>query len=1081
MSETPERTVRHYELHEIIGTGGMGDVFRATDARTGQPVAIKRLKITHSANVAAQLQRFQREADVLRRLNHPNIVHMVETFEHDGQYFIVMEYIPGGSLREVLESGQVLTIERVLSLGLDIADALTRVHRLNIIHRDLKPGNILLAEDGSARLTDFGVAYLASLPPVTQTGALVGTTPYLSPEALNGEAIDERVDIWAFGVLLFEMLAGLHPFEGDGATTPMLRAILFSPPADLEALRPGAPLALVDLVYRMLDKDRQARISSVRLVGAELEAIARHFERPAHAAITRRPGPEIEHTTPGDRRDWSLFATPVPAPDVPHHNLPAQTTPFIGRETELDELAHLLHDPQVRLITILGPGGMGKTRLSLEAAARHAAQWPHGVGFAPLAAAIDPAAIIPALAEALRFEFYQGGSPKQQLFDFLREKALLIVLDNFEQLVEGADLLADLLEAAPRLKLLVTSRERLALSAETIFPLGGIDIPHNGPEAIPRDHTAVRLFESSARRVWPGYEIGPDDLPHIARICRDVAGMPLGIVLAAAWVDVLSPREIADEIEASLDFLATEMRDIPDRQRSIRAIVEATWARLDEAGQQAFFKLSVFRGGFTRQAAQSITAAASGAPPGETGVTLRQLMTLANKALLRRDPDTGRYEVHELLRQYAAHQLEAAGEAAAVRDAHSAYYLEAVAAREEALKGPREVEARDDIEADVENVRAAWLWAVQRGHWQAAGRAMEALTRFFTAQHRRADGRALFQAAVDALESGEHPALLGGALVRLASFTDDLGQSQALIERGLGLLRDVVARGEAGPELLAGPLMALAVILVQRGEPDRAQALYEESRALAETHGDRWTLAWVNRNLGLLAGWVRGDIAAGEHYMQQALSLFRDIGLQTGIANTLYALAALVHMRGDRAETLRLNQEALEIFRTTRSRMGEAVVLCAMGWQSYMIGDYEQSRRSLEDSLRIRRILGDQGRVPHENLSFTLQALGDDAAARDHLRAALNILAQARNPGSAVYMVISSAMLLARRGNARRAAQLIGLALAHPALEPDGRQLAESLRGELEQQLGPEALAAESAQGAALDLDATITALVGEV
>jgi serine/threonine-protein kinase len=265
------RVSSRYELHDQLGTGGMGTVYRATDTRTEQTVAVKLLKPEVIDNDRHMLERFAREAEALRQLNHPNIVKMLDMQEENGAYYLVMEYVAGGDLNTLLKHER-LPVERVLRLAIDLADALTRAHKLNIIHRDLKPANVLVADDGTLRLTDFGVAHFGAKERVTGTGVAVGTMDYLAPEALIEAEVDARADIWAFGVMLFEMLAGKRPFEGS-FTGQVLMAIVSQPVPDLEALCPNAPTALVDLVYRMLEKDRNQRIPSVRLVGAELEAI----------------------------------------------------------------------------------------------------------------------------------------------------------------------------------------------------------------------------------------------------------------------------------------------------------------------------------------------------------------------------------------------------------------------------------------------------------------------------------------------------------------------------------------------------------------------------------------------------------------------------------------------------------------------------------------------------------------------------------------------------------------------------------------------------------------------------------------
>jgi serine/threonine-protein kinase len=266
---------RRFVQEMLLTTGGMGQVYKGRDLRTGQPVAIKRLRPELAANHPELVKRFIREGEVLRQLNHPNIVKVLATFEIENQPVIVMEYMAGGSLRDLLEQQPKLPLERLLNIGLELADALARVHHLNIIHRDLKPANVLLARDGAPRLTDFGVAYLVSQETrLTQVGEILGTTVYMSPEAWRGEPLDVRSDIWSFGAVLYEMVAGRPPFAAEHAAA-IMTAILNDPLPDLYRFRPEAPPALVELLKLMLVKERDLRIDSMRQVAAGLEVIQR--------------------------------------------------------------------------------------------------------------------------------------------------------------------------------------------------------------------------------------------------------------------------------------------------------------------------------------------------------------------------------------------------------------------------------------------------------------------------------------------------------------------------------------------------------------------------------------------------------------------------------------------------------------------------------------------------------------------------------------------------------------------------------------------------------------------------------------
>jgi serine/threonine protein kinase len=339
---------------------------------------------------------------------------MLDAVQEGEDHYLILEYLRGGDLAGLLKQGALPT-ERVLSFGIDIADALTHAHRLNIIHRDLKPANVLLADDGTPRLTDFGIAHVGSAERLTGTGAVIGTTAYLSPEALDGAETNAGMDIWSFGVLLFEMVTGRLPFVGM-TSAQVITAILFEPVPDIEALRPDAPMALIDLIYRMLEKDPRARISSVRLVGVELEAVLAGAALPQGERERAASGSAVRSTTSGRFQLSPTRRQPV------KHNLPRQASPFVGRETELAELTALFADDGLRLVTVLGPGGMGKTRFALQFAEQRVADFAHGAYFVGLASLNAANMIVPAIAEAVSFAFQDGDAPPmQQLFDYLSE------------------------------------------------------------------------------------------------------------------------------------------------------------------------------------------------------------------------------------------------------------------------------------------------------------------------------------------------------------------------------------------------------------------------------------------------------------------------------------------------------------------------------------------------------------------------------------------------------------------------------------------------------------------------------------
>lgn len=947
-----------FTVQEVLGTGGMGTVYRGMDMKTGENVAIKLLKTEAIADDPDLVERFAREAEALRQLNHPNIVKVLATVEEEDRHYIVMEYVSGGSLSELLKSQSQMPIRWVLKLAIELADALTRAHYLKIIHRDIKPANVLIAADGTPRLTDFGVAHLGAQERVTRTGSIVGTLDYLSPEALSGGSVDNRSDIWAFGVMLFEMLSGQRPFVGT-SLTHLITQILTTPYPDLEQLRPDTPIALIDLIYRMLEKDREARIPSVRLIGAELEAIMHGDTSTTTAAYAVRRSLEVR----ADGGQNPRFDTVTPISDIPKHNLPAQTTPFVGRESELKELERLLRDRQNRLVTILGSGGMGKTRLSLQIGEHLLTDYAQGVYFVALAPLNAVENIVPAIAEAVRYTFNSDGrTPKDQLLDYLREKHLLLVMDNFEHLIAGTPLVAEILRAAPNVKVLATSRERLNLSGETLFNLEGMDFPEWETPEDALEYSAVKLFLQSARRARPDFELDADSLPSVARICRLVYGMPLGIVLAAAWVEMLPLDEIAEEIAKSLDFLETEMRDVPDRHRSIRAVFDYSWNLMTESERDTFMKLSVFHGSFTRQAAQEVT-----------GTSLRSLTSLVNKSLLRRDPDTGRYAMHVLLHQYAAEKFDTCcGEGANIVHRHMTFYTKLLHDAEPTFNSNRENAIVEMIDDDLENIRAAWRYAIENCHWTELDRIQRSMTYYYLARSMLLEGTKSFQELAEVLEKAgqDDTDVYWRARSNQAWLAGRQGDYETVItlsERACSYFKD-----KNNGEEICVALNNLSYATMMQGDYEIAEDYARNAYQIADKQHDAYSRYYSLANLGY-AAYLHGKYDEARQIYEQLNNApgVKDYS-PSGRAYSLNNLGEIMQAVGEFETANRLYAEAYAIFKEINHRRGMAFTSNNLAGVYTIQGKYEEAQAIYEQAYKLNREIGDRNGIGH-----SLSALGN--------------------------------------------------------------------------------------------------------
>jgi len=978
----------HYEIdisdnqNNFIGQGGMGTVYIGKDTNTHELVAIKQLKNDVILQDPDIVRRFELEGDALRRLNHPNIVKMLATEDNNNAHFIVMEYVEGGSLLDVLNEEKQLSIQRILYIALDLADALTRAHRLKILHRDIKPANVLIAKDGTPRLTDFGMARVQDVH-VTQTGMIVGTLAYLSPEALHGENIDERSDIWAFGILLYEMLAGERPFP---ETNPgaLITSIMTKPVPDLEAIRPDAPTALVDLVYRMMKKDVHARIPSVRLIGVELES------------LIRGDTSSIQTVAPPDTD--GRFVTPTPttvssqvrqSQITPTHNLPQSPTAFVGREAELTELATLIDDDAIHLITLIGPGGIGKTRIALETAHRHLNQFSDGIYYVPLAPLNNPEHLVSTLADNINFTFSGSEDPQKELLNYLAEKNMLLILDNFEHLIQEANLLSDILKSAPNLTIIATSRERLRLRGEHIFEVEGMILPRLNTTAEElKTYPATELFLQSAHRVMPNFEIDDESAEDVARVIRLVQGFPLGIELAAAWLEMLPIDEIVQEIEKSFDFLETDLRDVPERHRSIRAVFEYSWNLMTPEEQAIFLELSVFRGGFEREAAQTVT-----------GASLRNLTALVNKSLLIRMP-SGRYQAHKILQQYAIERWDDEEAKMKVAGKHAHYYGQYMKKVELLYNSPKEQTAVEAMEVELENLRAAWDMAVEKQLWEELDASIHTMLLFFQARSMLKDGVALFRELGERLEKNNltdntcyHRSRLRQAwlMSRLGNYKQvyDLAEASyqyflqidnaeeicfalnnmSYAKMMLGLYDEARDLAQQALDYAGDPRKGhvptwffsmgnLGYAEFLCGHLEEAKRIYEETNILAtELDYSPIGIAFGLNNLGEVERNL-GNMERAETLFDEAYAIFKRYKNTRGMAFSLNNLGGVMYLVGNVVGAQEKFYKAYELHREIGDLTGTAHSLSALGNGASFDGNYEEARRYYDTALQIRREVG---------------------------------------------------------------------------------------------------------------------------
>jgi predicted ATPase/transcriptional regulator with XRE-family HTH domain len=740
----------------------------------------------------------------------------------------------------------------------------------------------------------------------------------------------------------------------------------------------------------------------------------------------------------------------------PRTNLPVLPIPLIGRQRELDDLSQLLSNPQCRLLTLVGPGGIGKTHLAIETAARMQAVFADGVFFVPLDPVNTTRFIVPMIADAMGFAFENENpvEPKTQLFDYLREKQALLLMDNIEHLlsVPGIEVLAEMLANAPKVKLLATSREPLELQGEWVFEVQGLPIPESTQMEESVQNTSVELFLQCARRAQVGFNATAQDYPAIVHICRLVEGMPLGIELAAAWVRTLACEEIAREIEDGLDILRVSTRDLPARHRSLRAVFDQSWRLLSEEEQTVLLRLSVFRSGFRREAAEQVA-----------GASLSVLSAFVMKSLIRRT-GSERYDLHELIRQFAAeHFFERPEEQTATQARHGRYYLLFFSQADGRLRSSAQPEALAELTAEIDNFRAAWDWAVTQGEFTLIEQAMRTFAVLYDARGWLQEGFDYLANAIGVLEAAceQSPsdqtiqiarahifnarALLGVRLARHA-------EAQAMLERSLEILRPLNE-----PSVLLESITFLGTVMESTGNYARAKELYAKGLEMATAINDRWFAALCLTLVTQLASFTEpmAEPEQTHKQLQSVVAEWRAVGDPRFITLALNLLSLSASDLGRYDEARAALQECVVLGRSIGDRWGVGLAYRGLGIVAQEQGLHAEAVKMLHESLKTSTELGARQDVARTlaEMGRSVFALGNDAEAGRIWREALHIATETGGPGWALEALIGLARLQAKRGDKEHALELLLIVLNHPATVPGARKRATQLRAEIESQL----------------------------
>ncbi len=909
------RKFGQYKVISRLGAGGMGEVFLAEDTTLGRKAALKFL----SADLAGDADhrgRFLREARAASALGHPNICVVYQIELDTNEPFIAMEYAAGETLARMIGRRRRSSLQTV-EFALQAADALSQAHARGIVHRDIKPANMIVSDDGKLKILDFGLAKI--IDPVsirsesdidTAAGIVLGTASYMSPEQARGLELDGRTDIWSLGVCLYESLSGEQPFAAETTTDTLANILTLNPPPLTERFSDVVP-ELERIVMRCIAKQPLERYQTASELAADLQVLHRRLT----AEMTE---PDKDRST-GETASFATatteFADTLRGRDLLERsarptNLPLDLPKMIGRERETAELVRLLADASTRLVTLTGIGGTGKTRLSLAVGEAALLDFTDGVFFVELSTITDPQLVPAAIAQQLGIRD-EGRIPViETLKKFLAEKHLLLVIDNFEQVTPAAMYISELLAAAPRSKIVVTSRFLLRLSCEVEYGVPPLAMPHHIlPEDI-RGNEAVQLFAQRAAVAKPSFALNESNAAVIAEICSRLDGLPLAIELAAARIRVLSPQSILSKLADRFALLSGGSFDMPARQQTMRGAIEWSYQLLS-AEEQAFFRsLGVFSGGFRLESAEALAAGRSATPVFELIASLIDKSFLLSRNL---DDDENRFYTLEVVRDFALEELAAAGEWDELHRRHAEHFTEFAEHAEPFVQAAQSAEWLERLAEEHANLAAAMRWSLDSSG-SLALRLAASLRNYWLLHGHLDEGFQWLKAARDL--DGDH-----GLKVKMLS--------------GLGL----AARF--------------------KGEFETARKAYSKGLEIGVAADDKKGIAVATRGLGLVS-FQQNELPAAKEHFRRGLELSRQLADKFGIAVSLSFLGDVYRTESRFDDAIPIFREAVDLFREIDNKTALADALNNLAAAELSVGDRDNAELNFREALCVADELGNK-------------------------------------------------------------------------------------------------------------------------
>ncbi len=910
-----------YRLIRLIGQGGMGAVYEAVDQRLGHTVAIKQI-------LRGDAHAFEREARLLARLSHPALPKVSDHFAEEAGQFLVMEFIPGDDLaKSLLRQEAAFSVEKVLTWGDQLLDVLVYLHSQTppVLHRDIKPANVKLTNQGQIVLLDFGLAKgKTGETSAAQKSAAGYTLCYAAPEQIRNEGTDVRSDLYSVAATLYHLLTGSKPPDA------IQRALTLadSKPDPLLARQPvhaTLPTTLWAVLLKAMALNPADRFGSASALRRALQVTSQ--EQTVAVLQTELPRQAVKERS-------SLSIT---------HNLPTQLTALIGREQEIATLQAWLARADIRLITLTGAGGSGKTRLALAVAQTivdklsnpqapnsddilPTFQCVDGVFFVNLAPIRDAELLISTIAQTLGVKETSGEPLIESLQADLRDKSLLLVLDNFEQIILAAPLVSDLLAACPLLKIIVTSREVLRVRGEREFLVPVLAVPNPTQpltaEALAH-YTAVELFVQRAQTVKPSFLLDETNAQTVAQICAQLDGLPLAIELAAARSKLLTPQAILARLNDRFKFLNSGARDLPDRQRTLQSAIDWSYELLSEDEKTLFCRLAVFVGGRTLEAIEAVCN-----PADDKNVPILQidvidgLTSLIDKCLIYQITETDgeqRFMLLVTLHDYAKDRLADSPEAQAMHRRHANYYLTLAEEAEIQLVGSEVEVWLSSLELEHDNFRAALMWYTEVADYEKGLRLSAALYRFWLMRNHKSEG--------------------------------------------CRWLETLLAADNISEEVRAKALWAFGYILhFQGNDNQRAKLFFDESLALYRRVGHKHGIARALAGLGLETQ-AEGNYPLAFTFFAEALRLHRELDDQYYMAVMLNNLGTVAEAEENLNQAALFYNESLIVFEGLKNKFGIALVLNNLGQLTKEQGEFEKAASLYRRCLIMRVELGDKQRI----------------------------------------------------------------------------------------------------------------------